>query len=545
MSTWLKVVLWVVGSIVATFIVIYFAVDYYTGQDSFVAVYQENCATCHGEQMEGNALGPPLVGAELKHGTSIDEISISIAEGFPTQGMPGWNATFDEAQIQSMAILIAEKRVNRNFTDFRMDAPFEIPVGPIESELVTFQLEIVAEDLHHLPFSIEPMPDGNILLTEKVRGMTIISPAGDQSDLITGTPETYDDGFNALGVEYGLGWMLDVALHPNYEDNGWIYLHFADRCRDCPAYEENFMPASMNKLIRGRIRDGEWVDEETIWEVPQEFYTVSPETGAGGRIAFDPEGFVFVSVGIKGLSNYDGPQELAKPYGKIHRLHENGDIPVDNPFVDTPGAMKSVWTYGHRSPQGLEFHAPTGQLWGTEMGPRGGDEVNWLRPGRNFGWPLYSKGVNYDGTKVDYGKILGIEFDLEDIEQPVVDLTPSPAVSSFVIYDGGQFPEWQDQFIVGSLKATELYRFVIRDGELQHEEILLSDFTRIRDVEVDYDGSILLLLEQREGGKIVRMSRSDGYKEIAAKGVTYTSRGSAAKRLPAIRGDADPVARTH
>src|SRR5690606_15347730 len=131
------------------------------------------------------------------------------------------------------------------------------------------------------------------------------------------------------------------------------------------------------------------------------------------------------------------------PYGKILRLERDGSIPPDNPFVGRADALAAIWTYGHRSPQGLEFDRETGLLWGTEMGPRGGDEVNLLLPGRNYGWPLYSKGINYDGTEVDYGKQLGIERDLDSIEQPVVDLTPAPAVSSFIIYDGASFPEWQ------------------------------------------------------------------------------------------------------
>jgi glucose/arabinose dehydrogenase len=139
------------------------------------------------------------------------------------------------------------------------------------------------------------------------------------------------------------------------------------------------------------------------------------------------------------------------------------------------------------------------------MGPRGGDELNRLRPGRNYGWPLFSKGVDYDGTPVEYWKELGIEFDLEDIEQPVVDLTPSPAVSSFVIYEGDAFPDWQGHFLVGSLKATELYRFVIDGDRLVHTELLLADLARIRDVETGPDGNVYLLLEHEAGSRVVRL----------------------------------------
>ena len=139
------------------------------------------------------------------------------------------------------------------------------------------------------------------------------------------------------------------------------------------------------------------------------------------------------------------------------------------------------------------------------MGPRGGDELNLLLPGKNFGWPLYSKGVDYDGTPVEYGKELGIEFELTDIEQPVLDWTPSPAISSFIFYGGRAFPEWKHNLIVGTLSATELYRLVLEDNEVVHTETLLQDLARIRDIETGPDGAIYLLLEHASGGQIVRL----------------------------------------
>jgi glucose/arabinose dehydrogenase len=471
-------------------------------RDPFGPLYAENCAVCHGESFEGAAQGTPLVGRALVHGDSVDEIARSISEGFPATGMPAWSKVLDESQIRGLAILISENRTQLGRTEFKTDMPLVIPDGVIESERHAFRIESVASGLHPLPFSIAPLPDGRLLLTEKVRGLSIVSPDGKQSPLIEGTPPAHDDGFEFASLVYGRGWMLDVALHPDYANNGWIYLHFGDRCRDCDT--------SMNKLVRGRIRDGRWVDEETIWSAAPGTYTDTPDMGAGGRISFDGNGHVFLSVGIKGASDHDGVQDLSLPYGKIHRVHDDGRIPADNPFVSTPGALPSIWSYGHRSPQGLEFDPRTGRLWGTEMGPRGGDEFNLLRPGKNYGWPLTSKGVNYDGTPVAWGKELGITFDLADIEQPVVDLTPSPAVSSFVLYRGGAFPGWQNDALVGTLKATELYRFVIEGERVVHRETLLQDLARIRDVEVGPDGFVYLLLEHATGGRIVRLVPAEG-----------------------------------
>jgi glucose/arabinose dehydrogenase len=471
-------------------------------RDPIAPVYAENCAVCHGESLEGTPLGTPLVGRELSHGDSADAIAKSISEGFALAGMPAWSATLDEAQIRGLAILISEKRAALGRTDFKTDMPLVIPEGVIESEQQAFRIESVASGLDPLPFSIAPLPDGRFLLTEKMRGLSIVSPDGKRSALIEGTPPAHADGFELADLVYGRGWLLDVALHPDYAKNGWVYLHFGDRCRDCDT--------SMNKLIRGHIADGRWTDEETIWSAAPETYNKTPDMGAGGRIAFDGNGHVFLSVGIKGPSDHDGIQDLGLPYGKIHRVHDDGRIPADNPFVNDPGALKTTWTYGHRSPQGLEFDPVTGRLWSTEMGPRGGDEFNLLRPGRNYGWPLTSKGVNYDGTPVAWGEELGITLDLATIEQPVVDLTPSPAVSSFVLYRGSAFPGWQDDAIVGTLKATELYRFVIEGERVVHRETLLKGLARIRDVEVGPDGLIYLLLEHASGGRIVRLVPAGG-----------------------------------
>ena len=226
---------------------------------------------------------------------------------------------------------------------------------------------------------------------------------------------------------------------------------------------------------------------------------------AGGRLAFDGKGHVFFSVGIKGISEAHGIQDLGRPYGKIHRVNDDGSIPADNPFVNVSGALPTIWTYGHRSPQGLEYNRKTGQVWGTEMGQRGGDEVNLLSPGKNYGWPLYSKGLKYDGTPVDFGKELGIKFELADIQQPIVDLTPSPAISSFVFYDGAAFPNWRENIIVGTLKATELYRMELEGDRVVHTETLLKDLGRIRDVAVGREGAVYLLLEHHSGGRILRL----------------------------------------
>jgi glucose/arabinose dehydrogenase len=474
----------------------------------FVVTYQQSCSVCHGEDLEGAAQGTPLVGAELRHGGSIVEISKSIAEGFPQTGMPKWSETLDATQIQRLAIFISEKRSGLAYTDFKIGAPPVIPEGSINSEEHAFRIETVIAGLDPLPYSIAPLPDGRILLTEKTRGLSIVSRRGEQSELIRGTPQAYDDGFEVPGIllVFGQGYLLDVAPHPRYAENGWIYLAYTDRCSDCSAASrQTKRPVSMNALVRGRIKDGAWVDQETIWRTDIETYTAMPDMAAGGRIAFDDQRHVFMSIGIKGGSEFAGIQDLSLPFGKILRMNDDGSVPKDNPFVDAPNALKTIWTYGHRSPQGLEFNRETKQLWGTEMGQRGGDEVNLLRPGKNYGWPLYSKGLKYDGTPVDYGKGLGLEFDLKDIEQPVVDLTPSPAVSSFVFYQGSAFPKWRGDMLVGTLKATELYRMVVEGDRVVHRETLLNGLGRIRDIASGSDGLVYLLVEHASDARVLKL----------------------------------------
>ena len=287
-----------------------------------------------------------------------------------------------------------------------------------------------------MPFSIEPLPDGTILLSERMRGLRIISPDGSKSSYINGTPKVYDDSGIFLGQVQGLGWMLDVKKDPDYEKNGWIYIHHTDRCTGCNELsKKSNAPVSMNRIVRGRIRDGNWVDEEILWQADYETYTNTSDLAAGGRLAFDANGHLYFSVGIKDTLDFMGIQDLDKPYGKIHRINSDGSIPQDNPFLKVPGALPTIWTLGHRSVQGLEYNPATGDMWTTEMGPRGGDELNRLGKGGNYGWPVYTTGVNYDGRPVNVADKLGIELAKKDAVFPIVDWTPAIAASGFIFYE--------------------------------------------------------------------------------------------------------------
>jgi len=466
-------------------------------------LFKANCAVCHGEAMQGAAQGTPLVGVDLLHGDQVTAIMRNISTGFADLGMPAWGEVMTEQEIKGLALYIVEVRENISMSDMRLSSEIEVPNEVIATELHNLRLEVLVDGLDPLPYSIAPLADGSILLTEKMRGLRIISAEGEKGELISGTPRVYDD-VPRPGLDWGMGRMLDVKPHPNYAENGWIYLHYTDRCEGCNTLSRaEKRPVSMNALVRGRIRDGAWVDEEVIYKAPIETYTGFTDLAAGGRTAIDPDGYVFISVGFRGRA-----QDLSMPDGKMHRVHDDGRIPADNPFVDDPDALPTIWTYGHRSPQGLEFNAKTRELWGSEHGPRGGDEINLLLPGRNYGWPAFSLGQNYDGTEVN-ARREELELEWDDIEQPVVDLTPSPAVSSFVFYTGDAFPAWQDDLIVGSLKAADLYRIRLEDNQFVYKEVLIDNLARIRDVEVGPAGEIYLLLAHTSGGKIVKVTPAD------------------------------------
>lgn len=475
-------------------------------RDGFIKQFNDKCAVCHGEDLQGAPLGTPLVGMDLRHGDTVEEIALSIANGFPETGMPPWSETLKDSQIWNLALYVAEQRQGTTILDKRDNIPLNIAEGAIDTERHAFRIKMIADGLDPMPFSIEPLPDGRILLSERMRGLRIVSPDGNKTDYIEGAPPVYDDSGIFLGQVQGIGWMLDVAIHPEFEDNGWIYIHHTDRCDDCNDLSRRAgRPVSMNRLVRGRIDDGAWVDEEIIWRADIDTYTNTSDLAAGGRIAFDAEKNVYISVGMKDVLDFMGIQDLALPYGKIHRVRDDGQIPQDNPFVDDADALPSTYTYGHRSVQGLEFNARTGELWNTEMGPRGGDELNRLVPGGNYGWPVFTSGVNYDGRPVDVADKIGAELDREDAEFPVVDMTPSPAISSFIFYDGIEFPDWDGNIIAGTLRATDLLRMEVVDNEVVHTETLLEDLARFRDIELGPNGELYVLLEHKTGGRIIRL----------------------------------------
>jgi glucose/arabinose dehydrogenase len=289
-------------------------------------------------------------------------------------------------------------------------------------------------------------------------------------------------------VARGQGGLLDVVLHPDYADNGWIYI----------AYSKPVGEGTLTAIARGKLQDDRLTDLEMIFDPPADQATGSG-LHFGCRMAFDGRGHLFFSIGDRGgPTNADNlAQSLASVTGKIHRLHDDGRIPADNPFVGRKGAMPSIWAYGSRNAQGLVHDTSSGRLWETEHGPRGGDELNLIRKGANYGWPLAGYGINYSGTTITKNK------SLPGMEDPVAQWTPVIAASGLALYRGDKFPRWRGNLFAGGLASEKLVRLELNGAAVTEQEIVLQDTGRIRDVRSFDDGFLYVVYDQP--GKIVRL----------------------------------------
>src|SRR6056297_303248 len=333
------------------------------------------------------------------------------------------------------------------------------PADVIDTEEHSIFVEDVVEGLG-VPWGVAFLPNGNVLITEREGPVRIVEGGILREDPIANAPEV---------VVRNQGGMLDVTLHPNYEDNGWIYLSFA---KPGPAN------GTVTSLERMRLEGYEFVDREEIY-TGNEF----TERGHhfGGRIAFDDDGHLYFTIGDRG--EQDKSQDLTLSNGNVFRLNDDGSIPEDNPFVGQDG-LDEIYSYGHRNIQGMAVHPETGEIWTNEHGARGGDELNNPKAGNNYGWPEITHGVNYDGSPITPDTARA------GMEQPVYHWTPSIAPSGMAFVAGDRYPNWTGDILNGALKFQLISRIEIEDGEYAHEERILEGIGRIRDVEMGPDGYI-------------------------------------------------------
>ena len=415
--------------------------------------------------MNGSS-GPSLVNGTWQHGGDDASIAANIRNGVPNTGMPAMGNDFDAPEIRGLVIYIRERAANYKTAHTIYPAPITGQI--VQSEKGAFKLESVIESALEVPWAIAFLPDGRMLVTEQPGRLRIIDHGKLLPEPVRGIPEVYG----------GEGGLLDVVLHPDYSrpGNDWIYLSYGDKSPGGLA---------MTAVIRGRLRNGAFVDQQQIYKAPDSLYRVGGQR-FGSRLLFDRRGHLFFSIGDRASPGDE--QDLTQPNGKIHRVNDDGSIPKDDPFINREGAIPSIWTYGNRNAQGLTFDPVTGELWESEHGPRGGDELNILHPGHNYGWPVITYGMNYDATPITH------HLANEGMDQPVTYWVPSIATSPLTFYVGDQFAEWKNNLFLGCLAAEELLRLEVQGGAVTHQEILFKGIGRVRDIVNGPDGYIYVVM---------------------------------------------------
>lgn len=338
------------------------------------------------------------------------------------------------------------------------------------SELHDFQVVTVADGLEH-PWGMAFLPGGDILVTERPGRLRIVRDGTLDPQPIASTPTVF---------ARGQGGLLDVALHPDFESNRLVYLSYAKPLEN----------GATTAVSRGRLD----ADASRLSDV-EEIFVADAVTNRGvhfgSRLVFDRDGYLYITIGDRGIMQE--AQNTANHQGTILRLHDDGRVPSDNPFVGRDGAKPEIFAYGVRNPQGLTLHPETGELWESEHGPRGGDEINLIQSGRNYGWPEITHGIDYDGS------IITEDTAKAGMEQPLHHWTPSIATSGIAVYDGDRFPQWRGDAFVGGLAGQQLAR-VSFDGHTptDDETLLENKVGRVRDVRSSPDGYIYLLIDAKD-----------------------------------------------
>ena len=420
-------------------------------------LYAQLCASCHGPTLQGGS-ATSLVDDEWKHGSDDASIAKVIMEGAAGTPMAPFKTLLDDQQIRELIFYIREQAVEaKGRPQLKVD-----PEGQVaKSQRQTVTLDVVVRGLE-TPWALAFLPDGKLLITERPGRLRIFED-GQLLPPVSGIPAvwTVQDG-----------GLFDVEVHPDYARTGWIYLSYA---------EEGPEKSSMTRIVRGRIRNNAWVEQQDIYKAPPELFYVA-NVHYGSRFIFDRQGHLFYSIGDRG--RVEDAQDLSKPTGKIHRVNDDGSVPRDNPFVGRSGAVQSIWSYGHRNPQGFAFDPMTGKLWATEHGPTGGDELNIIEAGANYGWAVVSFGLEPGISKSSQ----------EGMQPPVTHWSPSIAPSGIAFYNGTRYPGWRNQLFVSALAGQHLRRLDVAGDKVVDQEVVFNEFGRVRDIVIGPDGHFYVAL---------------------------------------------------
>ncbi len=441
--------------------------------------YAQLCANCHGKNMEGGQ-APSMLDDVWTAGGDDESLARSIRNGFPEKGMPAWGAAIPEKEIRAMVIYIRERRA----AHAREKAAFTKPADSMtaQSELHNYKLDTWVGSLAE-PYGLAFLGKDKAIVTEKKGAAYLIENGKRSAQPLSGIPAV--DTASQAG-------LYDVVPHPKYAQNGWVYFAFAD-----PKDNAKGEKVSLTKIIRGKLQGNALVQQETIYEAALEHYIKAGGVHFGGRIAFDQQDNIYFVVGERGTRML--VQELDNPVGKIHRLRDDGTRPPAHPDAKGPKARQAIWGYGPRNPQGLAIDPRNGDIYDAEHGPRGGDELNLVKPTGNYGWPVISYGMEYNGST------LTELTHKEGMEQPVTYYVPSIAPCGINFYTGDAFPKWKNHLFLASLAAQELRRLELVDRKVVKQEIIFKNIGRIRHVIGGPDGALYVLLPER----IARLAPSE------------------------------------
>ena len=426
------------------------------------AIYAKHCASCHGRELRGGN-AQSMVDGVWQFGSGRGDLVRNTKFGISSRGMPDYKDALTDKQINDVI-------------DYILDSQDRLGVKrpPVPEQLETRHYDVgvtkwIADGLE-VPWSLAFIDEQTALLSERPGRLRLVVN-GRLQPPVRDVPTCLADG---------QGGYLDVALDPNHAENGWVYLSLTDSFRN-----NQGKVLSMTRIVRGKIRENAWVDQQEVFTPTKDSYSET-RFHYGCRLAFDHDGHLLFSIGDRGMQ--DLAQNPKRPNGKIFRVWPDGKIPDDNPFASGEQGLKSVYSFGHRNPQGLAVHPETGEIWETEHGPMGGDEVNVIEAGENYGWPKASYGINYNGTEItEY-------MTVEGMKQPALYWVPSIAVCGTHFCVGEEFPRWQNNLLVGGLAHEEVRRLVIADGRVIHQEVLLKNAGRVRDVVCGPSGEVYVVL---------------------------------------------------
>ena len=347
----------------------------------------------------------------------------------------------------------------------------ELPAETVSSQLHKFRVVPLAKGLEH-PWSIAFLPNKSILISERAGRLRLYQNGRLDSKPVGNLPKIVDSG---------QGGLFDVTLHPDFRKNQLLYLAYAARGQGG---------------VHTRVTRYRYDAKVHALADARQIFDASPKASGGrhfgGRMVFDRQGYLYITLGDRG--DMDRAQDTAEHSGSVIRLHDDGRVPSDNPLRAIARAKPEIYSFGHRNPQGMALHPKTGAIWTHEHGARGGDEINIIRPGRNYGWPVITHGINYDGSKIGIGK------SAPGMEQPLYYWVPSIAPAGMAFYTGNKFPKWVNSLFVGALRGETLVRLELKGDQAVKEERLLQNAVgRIRDVRMGPDGFLYLATDDSDG----------------------------------------------